>query len=140
MANFNKNITIYDNKYSVVKGRRADGTFRSSSETLADRQKRVSTKFADDITAIQDFVDTFANQSKVIFRDDNTLVLKTSHKPFDRVEESEAAKKALDILNTNKFFNTITNKTSPSNVTLKYHNLANINTTASYDNLINIKT
>lgn len=138
MANFNKNITIYDNKYSVVKGRRADGTFRSSGETLADRQKRVSTKFADDITAIQDFVDTFANQSKVIFRDDNTLVLKTSHKPFDRVEESEAAKKALDILNTNKFFNTITNKTSPSNVTLKYHNLANINTTASYDNMSHV--
>lgn len=138
MANFNKNITVYDSKYSTVKGRRTDGTFRSGEEALADRQKRVAAKFSSDITAVQDFVDTFAKQSNVVTRDENTLVIKTSFKPFNRAEESEAAKRALDILNTNKFFNEVVDKGTPSNMPLTYHNLANVNTTASYDNVFKV--
>ena len=138
MANFNKNIVVYDNSYTAVRARRATETARSSGETLADKLKTVGSKYSKDITAIQDFVDTFAEQSKVVMRNDNTLILKSSHKPFNRVDETKATKRAMEILNTNKFFNTVVNKGVPNNMPLKYHNMANINTTTSYENMTNV--
>lgn len=135
MANFNKNLTVYDNKYTAVRVKRAEEKFRTSGETLADKLKSVNSKYASDITAVQDFVNTFVNQSKAVVRDNNTLILRSSRKPFNRVDESTVTRDALELLNTNKFFNDVVNKTQPSNVPLKYHNLANINTTTSYDNM-----
>ena len=141
MANFNKNTNVYDSRYNKVKGKRneeASKMRRTGSENLADREKTITAKYSRDVAAVQDFVDTFVDQSKVVVRDNNSLVLKTSHNPFNRVEESNAAKRAIDILNTNKFFNKVVNNGNPSNMNLKYHNLANINTTTSYQNITDV--
>ena len=141
MANFNKNTNVYDSRYNKVKGKRneeASKMKRTGSENLADREKTITAKYSRDVAAVQDFVDTFVDQSKVVVRDNNSLVLKTSHNPFNRVEESNAAKRAIDILNTNKFFNKVVNNGNPNNMNLKYHNLANINTTTSYQNITDV--